>query len=100
VSLKTVGIAPKTIVATALPLVAGIVLALIDKLAAGDSIDDTIWWTLIGSSPLLGGGTYAAPAAPTAMRKVGKRGEAGLTFIEVILVLLVIVAVVLLIRIF
>jgi hypothetical protein len=82
VSLKTVGIAPKTIVATALPL------------------DDTIWWTLIGSSPLLGGGTYAAPAAPTAMRKVGKRGEAGLTFIEVILVLLVIVAVVLLIRIF
>ena len=71
--LKTVGLAPKTLVATALPLVAGVALLAIDKLAAGDSIDDTVWCTLIVSSPLLGGGTYAAPAAPTTKKETHAR---------------------------
>jgi hypothetical protein len=82
VKLKTQGIAPKTIVAAGLPLIAGIALALIDKLAAGDSIDDTLWWTLLGSSPLLGGGTYVAPAAPVAKVRVSRKAEAGYGVVE------------------
>jgi hypothetical protein len=57
---ETDGLSPKAIVAAALPLVAGILLALIDKLVADDSIDDSIWWGLIAASPLAGGGAFAA----------------------------------------
>jgi hypothetical protein len=57
---ETEGLSPKAIVAAALPLAAGIALALIDKLVADDSIDDSVWWGLIAASPLAGGGAFAA----------------------------------------
>jgi hypothetical protein len=88
--LKTVGIAPKTIAATALPLVAGVALLLLDKLA-GAAIDDTLWWTLLASSPALGLGTYSAPAAPALPARARKRtGESGQGLIELVIVVLVI----------
>jgi hypothetical protein len=90
--LKTVGIAPKTITATALPLVAGVVLLLLDKLA-GAAIDDTLWWTLLASSPALGLGTYGAPAAPALpahARESRVRSQAGQGLIELVVVVLVI----------
>jgi hypothetical protein len=92
VRLKTAGIAPKTIAATALPLVAGVVLLLLDKLA-GAAIDDTLWWTLLASSPALGLGTYSAPAAPTVTartRASRARSQAGQGLIELVIVVLVI----------
>lgn len=105
-SIKTKGFAPKTIAATALSLVGGIVLALIDKVAAGDSIDDTVWLTLIASSPLIGGGAYAAPAAqvvPGTRRsswgKHAHKGESGQGLVELVIgVLLVLILIVVLLR--
>lgn len=87
--LRTVGVAPKAIAAGAIPLVAGIVLLLVDKLVAGADIDDTLWWTLIASSPLIGGGTAAAPAAPVRTVPVD-RGEAGQSLVELVIAILVI----------
>jgi hypothetical protein len=71
VKLKTAGIAAKTIVAGSLPLVAGVVLLIIDKLVPGAAIDDTLWLTLLGISPPLALGTYQAPAAPTVTTRKG-----------------------------
>jgi hypothetical protein len=91
--LKTVGIAPKTITAAALPLVAGVVLLLVDKLVPGAAIDDTLWWTLLASSPALGLGTYGAPAAPALpahARESRVRSQAGQGLIELVVVVLVI----------
>jgi hypothetical protein len=93
VKLKTAGIAPKTLAATAIPLLAGVVLLLLDKLA-GAAIDDTLWLTLFGSSPALALGTYQAPAAQTVTarsRASRVRSQAGQVGIEAVVVVLVIV---------
>jgi hypothetical protein len=94
VKIRTAKLAPKTIAAAALPLVGGIVLALIDKVAAGDSIDDTAWLTLIASSPLIGGGAYAAPAAqvvPDTRRsswgKHAHKGESGQGLVQTLMII-------------
>jgi hypothetical protein len=90
--LRTAGIAAKTVVATVLPLAAGLVLLLLDKLA-GAAIDDTVWLTLFGSSPGLALGTYQAPAAQTVTartRASRARSEAGQGLIELVIVVLVI----------
>jgi hypothetical protein len=91
--LKTVGWHPKSVVATAGPLVAGVVLLLLDKLVAGADIDDTLWWTLLASSPALGAATYkasAAPALPAHARASRVRSQAGQGLIELVIVVLVV----------
>jgi hypothetical protein len=99
VRLKTAGIAPKAVVATALPLAAGVALLLLDKLA-GVAIDDTVWLTLLGSTPALALGTYQAPAAPTVSARTrrsrvrSEAGQGGLDLLFRVLAVVIVVALV------
>jgi hypothetical protein len=45
-----------------IPLAAGVVVCLVDKFVAGDSIPDAVWLTLIGTSPVVA----AVPNKPAA----------------------------------
>jgi len=38
-----------------IPLAAGVVVVLVDKIVAGDSIPDAVWLTLLGVSPVVAG---------------------------------------------
>lgn len=58
--VETVGASPKALIAAALPLVVGLVLLILDKVVLGDDLDDSVWTTLIATSPVVGLGAAAA----------------------------------------
>lgn len=53
-------ISPKTIWAAVLPLVAGLILLVLDKLLLDNEVPDEVWLALLGSGPLAGAGAYKA----------------------------------------
>jgi hypothetical protein len=56
---KTIGASPKAIAATVAPLIAGVVLMLLD-LAAVIEVNDELWIGLLGIAPVAGGAAVAA----------------------------------------
>lgn len=58
-NVVTEGISPKAIAAAAGPLIAGVVLMVLD-LASLVDVDDTLWLGLLGVAPVAGGAAAAA----------------------------------------
>lgn len=67
----TDGVSPKAVYAALAPVLAGIVLMVLDLTGVID-VDDSLWIALLGAGPLAGGAAVAAkPGAVTYVRKDG-----------------------------
>lgn len=72
--VETVGLSPKTALAGLLPIVAGVILLVLDKLGVAE-IDDELWIGLLIGGPAAGVGAYAGKPGNVLIPTSAPKGE-------------------------